>query len=520
MSVQAESRSRKMVGDGGELPGDSSDPPVGRAHSRSFLSNAAIYGLGTLLLQMANVVLLPLYTRYLSPADFGTLEILNRTGQIIGIFFMVNGIVSATFTFYCQAKTAEERQRVTSSLLALSGILLLGGGFLVVTFAQPLGSLLGVAGASLTAIGILVPFFDATVLIPMLLLQARTQSVFFICVSLAMFICRVIMLVIAVACLGWGIWGVLGASIANAALFGAALNLRELWKQPFRPDVQIMCNAARFGFPFLFTGICGFIATAGDRFFLAKTVGVDELGVYALGYKLALAVGVVSFTPLFKVWSVRVYGVLVQHDAAVRFGHVFTLILGAYLFVGLGLCAFIDDVVALLASPAYRKASSVVAPLVLAQFFCCAATLMDGVFYAFRETRWKAWLALASAGVMCTLYAILIPRFGATGAAYASLGGFAFHAAATLGISQRVFRIQYETARLAAMLCSAIGLVVASRWLSGDVHSLLLKGLLVAFWPALMWRLGILSIQDKRQILATIGPALDMFRRPIPPFKL
>ncbi len=54
-------------------------------NSRSFLKHAAVYGFGTLLLQAASVVLLPLYTRYLTPADYGTLEILNRVGQVLGI---------------------------------------------------------------------------------------------------------------------------------------------------------------------------------------------------------------------------------------------------------------------------------------------------------------------------------------------------------------------------------------------------------------------------------------------------
>lgn len=515
--IETSRQTYHMTSESGEALLEHSKIGSVRSSKRTFLSHAAIYGVGTVLMQAASIVLLPLYTRYLSPADFGTLEILSRAGQIIGIFLMVNGISTATFTFYCQAKTAEERQRVTSSLVTLSGILLLGGGLLVVAFAQPLGTFLGVAGPSLTAIGILVPFFDATTLIPLVLAQARTESVFFVCASFAMFICRILILVVVVAYMGWGIWGVLGASIVNSAVFGVALTLREFWKRPFRPDVHILRNAAKFGMPFVFSGLCFFVMSAGDRFFLVKTVGAEELGIYALGYKLAMTVGIFSFMPIFKVWSARVYDVLAQPDAAVRFGHVFTLILGAYLFVGLGLCVFIDDVVALLASPAYVKASSFVALLVLAEFFSCAAKVMDGVFYAFHKTRFKAWIALASVVVMCTLFAILIPRFGAMGAAYASVGGFVFHAAATYVVSQRVIRIQYETARLAVMLCSAIGFVVVSRWLSGGVHGLLLKGLLVAFWPALIWCLGILSNQDKREILATLGPALDVFKRPIRP---
>ena len=56
-------------------------------------------------------MLLPLYTRYLTPGDYGILEILSRTGQFIGIVLMANGISTATFAFYCQAKSVEQRRR-------------------------------------------------------------------------------------------------------------------------------------------------------------------------------------------------------------------------------------------------------------------------------------------------------------------------------------------------------------------------------------------------------------------------
>ncbi len=65
--------------------------------NRSFLRHAAVYGMGTLVLQAASVVL-PLCTRYLTPADYGVLEILSRTGQVIAIFLMANGIGPASLS--------------------------------------------------------------------------------------------------------------------------------------------------------------------------------------------------------------------------------------------------------------------------------------------------------------------------------------------------------------------------------------------------------------------------------------
>ncbi len=474
---------------------------------RSFLTHAAVYGFGALLLQAASVVLLPLYTHYLTPADFGVLEILNRTGQVIGIFLMANGIGTATFAFYCQAKTPEERQRVSATVTTLLGGVLLAGGTLVVAFARPLGALIGVDSPVLTAVGILVPFLDCVTVVPMCLAQSRIESVYYVCVSLAAFVCRVSLITLAVAGLGWGIWGVLWASIATAIIFGVVLNVREFWGAAFRPDLHTMRAVARFALPFVPGGLCFFVLGCGDRFFLVKSAGAEELGIYALGCKLAAAVGIFSFTPLFKVWSARMYDAFAAPNAAAVVGRACTRMLGAYVLVGMGLCVFIGDVVAVLATPQYARATAVVAPLVLAYFFSTAATLLDGPFYACRRTGAKPWIAFASMIVMCGLYAWLIPQYGALGAAWAILAGNAFLAAATWAVSQRVFRVEYEYGRLAAILASAVAVVLLAGQLDAGMMNIPAKLVLCAAWPAMLWLTGLVSRDEKAMVLAAIREA-------------
>jgi O-antigen/teichoic acid export membrane protein len=473
-----------------------------------FLKHAAIYGFGTLLLQAASVVLLPLYTHCLAPADFGVLEILSRTGQVLGIVLMANGIATATFAFYCQAKTPEERRTTAATVTCFLWTVLLVGGLLVVAFAQPLGALIGVDDPTLTAVGILAAFFDCATVIPMCLAQTRTESVYFVGVSLVMFVCRVLIITVAVVGLGWGIWGILWASILTSCLFGVILNLREFWGTAFRPDIAMFREIARFALPFVPGGLCFFVLGAGDRFFLVKCVGTEELGLYSLGCKLAGVVGMLSFTPLFKVWSAQMYDTFALPNAAVVVGRAITRMVAAYVFVGLGLCVFIDDVVRILTTPAYARATAVVAMIVLAGLFSSAATLMDGVFYAHRRTGPKPWIALASMIVMCSLYAWLIPQFGAMGAAFASMGGYLFLATATWAVSQRIFRVQYEFARIAGMLTTAVLLVVLSYQIHMGVWDIPLRAVVCAAWPLALWISGLVTPEEKALVLRCLQRAL------------
>src|SRR3954466_14751606 len=97
---------------------------------RTFLRHAAVYGLGTLLIHAGSLVLLPIYLRCLSPAEYGILEVVNRLAETVGTCLLFAGFKQALFTFYQQATSEIDRRRVVTGTFALvlgvGGIALLG----------------------------------------------------------------------------------------------------------------------------------------------------------------------------------------------------------------------------------------------------------------------------------------------------------------------------------------------------------------------------------------------------------
>jgi O-antigen/teichoic acid export membrane protein len=186
----------------------------------------------------------------------------------------------------------------------------------------------------------------------------------------------------------------------------------------------------------------------------------------------------------------------------------FTRILAACVFVGLGLCVLQDEVIAVVAGPAYAASAAVIAPVLLGYFFLAAADLMDSGFYVRRRTGLKTWVALASTAVMLLLYAALIPTWGRLGAAWATAAGFACHALLTRLVAQRLFPVRYEPGRVAAMLALAAGLWLASRALPAELWALPLKAALWLLWPALLWACGLVSEREKAVIRSALAGVL------------
>src|ERR1700678_3471889 len=76
--------------------------------------HSLIYGLGNVATKAVGFLMVPFYTHYLAPADYGTLEILDLSMSLFGMFLAM-GMVSALLRCYAGAKTDEERRKTVST---------------------------------------------------------------------------------------------------------------------------------------------------------------------------------------------------------------------------------------------------------------------------------------------------------------------------------------------------------------------------------------------------------------------
>ena len=472
----------------------------------SFLRHAAVYGAGNLLVYAGGFLLLPLYVRCLKQSEYGTLDVLNRLGEVVLLCLLYNGLRQALIAFHNQAADERERRAVVGSALALAGLLLGAGAGLVLLAAGPLSRALK-ADPGLLRLAVLAVVLESLYLLFLALAQARQESLFFVLVSVGQFLARAGLALFLVLGLGLRARGVLLAGAIASGGFVAILLARELYRGGLLLDRAQLRAMTWFALPFVPAGAGLFLLNSGDRFFLVRYAGAAEVGAYALGYKLAMVVKEFSRQPLFMVWSARMYEAALRPDAAVLFGQVFTRVLGTYVGVGLGLCLVQQEVILFLTGHNYGGAADVIAPVVLAYLFVTAATLMDAAFYVRRKTLWKTPLTLASTALVLALYALLIPRYGKLGAALATLFGFLFHAILTGVVAQCVFPVRYEWGRLAGLLLSAAGIWGLSLLLPVSWWLLPVKAALWLAWPALLWLAGIFTEEEKEW-------ARGFFRKP------
>lgn len=269
--------------------------------ARTILGHSLLFFLGNVLPQVAGLLLLPLYTHYLSPAEFGILEILNRLGELFIICLLFNGLRQAVLVFSGQRTAGSYQDSLGPSVLAVvSGMVVLG--LLLGWLCRPAVQLIiPHADPSLGLLALATVLLEAAASGLLGLAQARMQSGLFVLCIAGQVVLRSLGCVALVVGAGLGLWGVLLASLTAAGLVFAALGLREIIRGSF--SLAAAPHMLRFALPFIPAGLGFFILNHGDRFLLLRICGEATVGVYALGYKVALAVSMFSRAPLMMAWG-------------------------------------------------------------------------------------------------------------------------------------------------------------------------------------------------------------------------
>jgi len=86
------------------------------------VSHTSIYMFGDVLRYSVSLVMLPIYTRYLTPEDYGVVELLSMLIDFSAILFGAR-VGQSVFRFYCTADNQTDKNTVISSALFLDVIL-------------------------------------------------------------------------------------------------------------------------------------------------------------------------------------------------------------------------------------------------------------------------------------------------------------------------------------------------------------------------------------------------------------
>lgn len=455
-----------------------------------------IYTAGIIIGKIASFVMLPVYTRFLTPADYGVLELLGMTIDVIGMITSV-GIVAGVFKFYSEDESQTGKNAVISTA-ALSAVGLAGATCLFGFFLSPVltETMFGPQGNPLyLRLYFLIYFIQTFEYLPFLLIRAENRSVLFVTLNAAKLVATLSLNILFVVYLRMGIEGVLISTILATSASALALSAYMIARVGLRFSTDKFRQMLRFGSAIVPWAVANFILVFSDRFFLNHYLDTTAVGIYSLAYKFAFLLSILAYSPFETVWAAQRFEIAKRPDAQEVFARVFLYLNVVLGVLALVLCLFIRDFLSVMSSPAFLPAYKLVPLLISAQvIFVWAAYWSTGIYISGR-TRVMASGSLFVVAITLLLNFLLIPKLGGFGAAWATLGAYAARFSWIYFFSQRYYPIRYSWSEL-AKLYGVFGVAVA---------------LTFAYRPATMaaslaWSTIILIISVGVAYAAVLGP--------------
>jgi O-antigen/teichoic acid export membrane protein len=387
-----------------------------------------IYGIGQVVVRLVSLLLLPVFTSYLTPLDYGVSSILGVLIFFITPVFAL-GITGAIGVVYFE-RNEPRRQAATiwtaCALLTVSAALLVAVGALnaevltKVLFGetQPPYNLEYLLVLSLVTAALSI------VSLPLLLsLQLAERAKIFVAITVASAGVSILLSLVLIVVFGRGVAGFIEA---GAVAQGLTLVL-ALWvaigRIPFRVELDLVSALLRLGIPLVPTFIAALVIQQANKYLLQAIDGLDAVGLYTVGFNLGLfsALVVSAFTnawyPFFSSFMDR------QGTAPPVFARIMT-----YYVVGIGalsLMFFIwaRPVALVMLQSRFHDAFASVGPSAAAQFLLGVHSILSATMYFAKDVRYAIVIQGAAALLSIGLNLALIPILGTRGAAIALVLG-------------------------------------------------------------------------------------------------
>lgn len=425
--------------------------------------HSAIYGLGGVVSRILAVLLLPLYTRYLTPGDYGAIETL-VAGSAVLVTILRAGISSAFFRFYFDSDEESHRALVvrtsfwftmTSATAGLVAGLALAGPISQALFAT--GDRAGLVRAAFVGLWAQMNYEQLTSLF-----RVEERSVAFVLASLANILITVGATVVLVVALEKGATGVLVGNFTGTLAVYAVLLAYRRYQLGLQFDRSLFRAMNRFGLPLVPSALALWALNFSDRFFLVKLSGAGEVGLYSIGVRVASAM-VLLLTAFRTAWPAFAYSIEDEDDARRTYGFVLTYLLYVACWLALALGLLSPWIVHVLTTPDFFPASRVVAPLAFAAAsFAGYIVISIGVGRA-RRTQFN-WVVTGAAALLnVALNLILIPPYGMMGAAVATVAAYTLMFVGMAWWAQRAYPVPYQWRRVVTLGAAAVGLTVLGK---------------------------------------------------------
>ena len=477
--------------------------------------HSSIYSVGNMLSRLVGVILIPLYTKFISIEMFGLYAIFEVTFQF-GQGLLAFGLPMTIFRWLSQEKDVNRHKTIFSTTLffysVISLILLV-----VVYISKKQLSLIFFNG-----IHYQFYFFYVSIIIVLLLfiqiitslLRFENKSIKFVLVQLFRFILQLVSTIYFVVKIDIGIKGILfGYIISN--LIVLVLLLPYIFRHiNFKVDISELKQMIGFGTPLAISGLSSRFLNIGDRYLLGLLTNMEAVGIYTIGYKIVNMMDAFIIQPFQNSFIPMAWKKLDNANAKRFYSKTLTYLTFILFWIALFIAFFQNEIIHLFSrNSEYYKVSTIMGIVAFGICFKGMATVVKMGMQFSKKTKYIALSVFSAAVMNILLNLLLIPRYSYLGAAIATLLSFIFMLFFSFYMSNKYFKIQYEWNKVLKIIITTILLYIISMNLTFNLSagSIVIRFSILLLYPFILY---FLKFFDKIE-LTRIFQSWQKWRNPL-----
>jgi O-antigen/teichoic acid export membrane protein len=482
-----------------------------RERLRHLTTGVAIYGAGDAAIQIVNFALLLVYVYvkggFLTSVDYGALALIGAVEAFAKVASRW-GLDGAFMRYYHERGDAMPRFTSTILWFLLAVNVVVFGIALALT--GPIAGRIFDDPSYVVALRLMLLniFLVAFTFVPFHTMRLRNEAATYSAFTFARSVGQLILRIVCVISLGMGITG---WYVADVAVTVVLLPMMWPWFRAHltrtfsTDDLRV---ALRFALPRVPNGIAQQMMDGGNKLLLNGYITQAQLGIYQNA--VTLGTGVKFFTSAFETaWAPFYYATARTPDAKAVFRKMTTYGVAVLALLVAGTAAVARDAVLVVLTPDYLAAAPILPIVAIGMAFQGLYLLTSiGINLTSRTELYPvSTFAAAAVGIIAGI--LLMPSYGAIGAAVAFLLSYFTQALVAFLLAQQLYPIEYEGGRLVRIVLAGAVAALVALWVVPalpPLAGLAVRGATtVGVYVGLLWASGFLRASERAFLHELVG---------------
>lgn len=475
--------------------------------------DSLLYLLASLAARAAGFLMIPFYSSYLSPAQYGTIELIELATQVVSLVVGLSMFGGALIRIFQGTEDPARQNQIASTAVLAAMALNAAGVAVAVASAGALSALLfpSADAAGLLRLTLLAMFFGNAVDLCLCYVRLKDRAVMAVSYSLVALVLTLGLNIYFIAFRGQGVQGFVLSKLLVTGTGAILLVFFTLRETGLRFEWGSAGEMVRFGAPLILANAAFFSLHFSDRFFLSRLATLTDVGNYSLAYKFGFLVTFLVAEPFGRAWNVRYVAMTRTPGWQHTFRSVSRLLCASMAATGLAIALFSDELLRFLVSPPYFPSFRIIPIIVAAYFIREMGDFFKNMLFVKLRSSLVGAVSVVAALVNFALNWLWIPRFGMLGAAWATLLTWLLYALTLYILTERCLEVgfpwySYLAIAGSAAFCFLVGLPFAGLPVAAQF---VVDAILLATFLAVAWKSSILSHVERELVLekARLGRA-------------